>query len=215
MTALQKLGLTIGVLAIVGVGVYMVFYRGAAGPGSGPQAATSTPNGAATSTNPSAGLTLSTPDYKKPIAFSAGTSVDIRAQLNASLKLVQAQLDKNPLDIKAWVDLGTLHKMGGDYRLAAEYWEYLTSSYSGTGTPYYSLGDLYQNFIKDYAKAEANYLLAVKVQPANVDAYASLYTMYHHTLGDDIKAAAILEQGLKANPGNNYLLSLQAELRGN
>jgi tetratricopeptide (TPR) repeat protein len=113
----------------------------------------------------------------------------------------------------AWINLGTIHKQGGDYAAAAVYWEYVASAYSGTGTPFYSLGDLYQNFLHDNAKAEANYLDAIKIQPNNINAYASLYTMYHFTLHDDTKAAAILTQGLKANPGNNYLLGLQAELQ--
>jgi hypothetical protein len=37
--------------------------------------------------------------------------------------------------------------------------------------------------------------------------------MYHFTLKDDAKAAAILADGLKANPGNTYLLSLQSDLQ--
>jgi hypothetical protein len=36
--------------------------------------------------------------------------------------------------------------------------------------------------------------------------------MYHFTLKDDAKAAAILADGLKANPGNTYLIGLQQEL---
>lgn len=155
---------------------------------------------------------LVTPDYKKPIAFRADVSADIRAQLTAKLKIVQAQIAANQLNMGAWTNLGTLHKQGGDYANAALYWEFVVTTYSGPASPNYSLGDLYQNFLHDNAKAEARYLSALQEDPHNVNAYASLYTLYHYTLHDDAKAAAILARGLTASPGNNYLLSLKAEL---
>lgn len=213
MNPLQKFILTTVVLLACGAGMYYFFSRG---PSAAAPAGTVTPVIAGATSTPgsqgSAKVTLVTPDYKKPIAFSSSLSAEIRSQLNAELKTVQAELDKNVLDVKAWVSLGSIHKIGGDYAAAAEYWEYIAGAYSGTGAPYYSLGDLYENFLRDYSKAEANYNLAIKVDKKNINAYASLYTMYHYTLHNDTKAAAILDAGLAANPGNNYLLSLKAEL---
>ncbi len=218
MTPTQKLITTAVVLLAVVAGLYYYSTRPQAGLPAG--AATSTASGlpaqAGTSTATSTygvGVTLVTPDYKKPIAFSPSISSGVRAQLNAELAIVQAKLAKNSLNMGAWDDLGTLHKQGGDYAVAAEYWEYVVSVYSGTAAPYYSLGDLYENFLHDYTKAEAYYKMAIKIDPKNVNAYASLYTMYHYTLHDAAKAAAILVAGLAANPNNNYLLGLQAELK--
>jgi len=212
MTPTQRLITTLVILLAIVAGLY---YYSTRPHGSIPSPiSTSSPSASATATStPNAGIKLETPDYNKPIVFSADISADIRAQLNAELATVQADLAKNPLSVKDWVNLGTLHKMGGDYSNAALYWEYLASSYSGTGVPYYSLGDLYQNFLHDYTKAEADYKLAIQTDPTNVNAYASLYTLYHYTLHDDTKAAAILTAGLAANPGNNYLLGLQQELQ--
>jgi tetratricopeptide (TPR) repeat protein len=218
MTTPQRILIGAVVVIVVVAGIWYLAQRsGAPAPGGDQQAtttgsaSTSTPAGSAgTSTSQ---LTLITPDYKKPIAYSAGISSDIRAQLNGQLKIVQAELAKNPLDVKAWIDLGALHKIGGDYAAAAEYWEYLASSYTGNSVPYYSMGDLYENFLHNYVKAEADYKLAIKADPKNVNAYASLATMYRAELKDTAKAAATLAQGLAANPGNNYLLSLQADLK--
>lgn len=218
MTAIQKFIVTIIVLAAVGGGAYYLTVRPAAtAPG---QQATSTPSGTTATTSTSgasnsggATPTLVTPDYKKPIAFSVDIAPDIRTQLNAELKTVQGQIAENPLNPGPWINLGTLHKQGGDYANAELYWLYVTTAYRGKLVPYYSLGDLYENFLHDYAKAEVNYKAAIKTDPQNVNAYASLYTMYHYTLKDDTKAAAILADGLKANPGNNYLLGLQKELQ--
>ncbi len=196
----------------MGVSVYYLVLKGST-PGEMSGTATTTPS-TATSTTKDGNATpqLVTPDYKKPIAFSASITPDIRTQLNAELKVVQGQIAANPLNIGPWVNLGTIYKQGGDYANAALYWEYVATTYTGKYVPYYSLGDLYENFLHNTTKAETYYKLAITANPQNVNAYASLYTMYHYTLHDDVKAAAILDAGLKANPGNNYLLGLQAEL---
>lgn len=209
MTPVQKLTAMVAALVVIIGGLYYYSTHPQTASPSTSTTATTTPS--ATST-PGANLTLVTPDYHKPIAFSADISPDIRSQLNMELAVVQSDLTKNPLNIKDWVDLGTLHKMGGDYTNAALYWEYIASSYSGTGVPYLSLGNLYEDYLHDLTKAEGYYKDAIKVDAHNVNAYADLYTMYHYTLHNDAKASAILQQGLSANPGNNYLLGLKSEL---
>ena len=73
------------------------------------------------------------------------------------------------------------------------------------------LGDLYQTYKVNYPKAETNYLLAVSLQPTNIDLYRKLYTLYKYQYKTDTTAAAdILVQGLKANPNNPDLIKLQA-----
>ena len=211
MTPTQKFIATVGVLVVLGAGAYYYVAHMSTQPTTSGLGATSTPQTTASSTA-QAQPHIVTPDYKKPIAFSATVTPEIRTQLNAELKLVQAQIAANALNIGPWVNLGTIHKQGGDYTNALLYWQYVVATYTGKYVPYYSLGDLYENNLHDLPKAEANYKLAIEVDPLNVNAYASLYTMYHYTLHDDTKASHILEDGLKANPGNNYLLGLQAEL---
>jgi tetratricopeptide (TPR) repeat protein len=216
MTAIQKLIAIIAALVLIGGGAYYFSTRAQAPTTSG--IATTTPNGAATSTQDNtttpgqANSTVATPDASKPIAFSADISADIRTQLNVALKNAQAEIAKNPLSPGPWITLGNIHKIGGDYANAALYWEYVAGAYRGKAVPYLSLGDLYENFLKDTTKAETYYKLAIQNDPANVNAYANLYTMYHFTLKNDTKAAAILADGLKANPDNTYLLGLQQEL---
>lgn len=218
MTALQKFFLTISVLLVLGVGAYFWANRAQAPVAPGSETATTTEQSTGATSTPNSlqggtGVKLVTPDYRKPITFSADIAADIRVQLNEQLKIVQAQLDDDPLDIKSWVALGTLYKIGGDYAAAAKYWGFLADSFTGDVVPYYSLGDLYENFLHNTSKAEYYYTKAIEAVPNNVNAYASLYTMYHYTLHDDTKAAAILQQGLAANPSNNYLLGLQGELQ--
>ena len=212
MTALQKFIITIVVLLVLGAGAYFWASRAQAPSTSPGQTATTTTDATSTQTGSSSpDLVLVTPDYQKPIAFSASVSSDIRTQLNARLAQIQADLTQNPLDIKAWINLGAVHKMGGDFAAAEQYWQYVLTITPNT-TALYNLGDLYQNFLKDYTKAEAYFMKVIEQQPTNVNAYANLFTLYHYTLKDDTKAADILKEGLTANPGNNYLLGLQADL---
>lgn len=212
-TSTQRFLATSAVLLVVLVGGYFLFVDKAVAPapGDGGPTATST-NATSTGMSGSNQPVLQTPNYKKPITFSAAVSAETRTQLNAELKVVQTSLDKNALDMKAWVDLGALRKMGGDYQGAREAWEFVLSVLPNNVSAAFNLGDLYMSYLKDSAKAETYFNQVIKLQPTNVNAYANLYTMYHYTLKNDTKAAAILEQGLAANPGNNYLLGLQSEL---
>ncbi len=210
--------LTVALIVVVFAGLYF-FLRspfGASSMSTGAPPSRAATSSAATSTAASHNanqILLVQPDYTTPVAYSSDITPTIRTELNQELVTVQAEIKANPLNMGAWTDLGTIHKQGGDYQNAALYWNYVVSVYQGAGAPYYSLGDLYENFLHDYPKAEVDYLAATKTDPQNVNAYASLYTMYHYTLKADAKAAAILTQGLAVNPGNNYLLSLQQQLK--
>jgi tetratricopeptide (TPR) repeat protein len=176
-------------------------------------AATQNPQGTASSTAATSTATaVVTPDYKKPIAFSDKITPEIRADLNKGLAVVQARIDKNKLDLEAWITLGTLYKMGDDYTGAAQAWQFVVDTFAASG-PYYNLGDLYQNFFKDYPKAEGYYRNAIKYGPKNIQAYMSLYTLYHYQYKIGTGAdKAILEEGLKNNPNDAQLLELQKEL---
>ena len=113
------------------------------------------------------------------------------------------------------MQLRTNRKIGGDYEGARQAWEYVTKAGQEEirGIAHGNLGDLYMNFLKDYPKAEANYLEAIKINPAFIDYYRTLATLYTHLYKTGTSAAAdIIKQGLKANPGNPDLLKLQAAL---
>ena len=53
--------------------------------------------------------------------------------------------------------------------------------------------------MRNYAKAEANFKLAIKADPNQINVYRSFYELYRFGFKDDIKAKAILEEGIKAN----------------
>ncbi len=146
--------------------------------------------------------TLSTPDFVKPLTFSSSTSVDVRAALNTQYAAVQGILKQKPTDFNAWLQLGIIRKIGGDYAGAAQDWNYVAALYPQSAVPHDDLGDLYLNFIKDQAKAESEYLQAVRLNPQDVNAFRtlfSLYTDYGYKAGTTA-AENILKLAIKDNP---------------
>jgi len=201
---------TVAIIIIIALGLFFYVRSTPAPSGTGTTATSTNATSTTDEATSTAAFTLAQPDYTKPIAFDAsmGLSSDIQAELNQELATAQAQIKANPLNMGAWVNLGTIHKQGGDYANAALYWEYVTSVYEGPDSPFYSLGDLYQNFLHNNTKAEADYLEAIKINPQNVNAYASLASLYQSE-GESSQASSTIAAGLKANPGNTYLESLQ------
>ncbi len=141
------------------------------------------------------------PDFKAQLQFASDVSVDIRMQLQKEDAIVVATLTKTPGDLNAWVNLGTLHKMAGDYQGAATIWSYVASLYPQSPAAYDNLGDLYQNFLKNYAKAESNFLAAIQQKPDDTNPYRALYEMYTSVYKVGSSAAEdILKKGIAANP---------------
>ena len=128
---------------------------------------------------------------------------DAVATLRLDIASTTAYLKNNPTDGSEWLQLAIYYKIAGDYTAAASVWTYLTQVAPASYVAFANLGDLYQNFDINYPKAEANYLQAIKLNPQDVDIYADLYNLYRYEYKvSTTSAAAIVAQGLKANPGN-------------
>lgn len=174
-----------------------------------PSSTTAAPQGSVTTGNVQAEYTLlgkwdaaTAPNYKQPIAFNADLSADVKAQINASLAKAQAQIAANPHTFAAWINLGALHKMGGDYSFAESAWIYMSKVFPTSETPFFNLASLYDYQLKDYPKAEANYLVAVKNNPHDTSVYHDLSVMYANKYKTDTNLAeSILKQGIASNPG--------------
>ncbi len=196
-----KLALSVIIAAALVAG-FVVFnnYKNA------PSVATTTPQTA--SSTP----TLVTPDYNQPIAFSGNLSADIKTQLNQQLAAIQQEIKTNPLNMHAWLSLGSVYKIGGDYEHAIMAWNFITEVASSIPAPYSNLGDLYMNALKDYPKAEENYKKVIELTPKAIDAYYSLHVLYANLYKTNTTAARdILELGLKNNPKDQTLTELLAE----
>jgi hypothetical protein len=157
------------------------------------------------------------PSLIGPIKISASLSADAQSILRTQEQTLIAQLQKEPTRVDLWLQLGVDRKIGADYQGAIDAWNYVAQAgpTSINYVAYGDLGDVYTTFVKDNAKAEANYKKAIAIKPDVIDYYRSLYYLYRYNDNNPTAAAATVAQGLKANPNNPDLLQMQQELHPN
>lgn len=141
------------------------------------------------------------PDFRTPIAFSSDIAEDVRTQIQATADTLIGRISNDSADLLSWIDLGMMHKIGGDYKGAEVLWIYVSKAAPANSIAFQNLGDLYQNFLKDYPKAESNFLTAIKITPNDPNPYRALFSLYTsvHKVGTSA-AENILKQGIQANP---------------
>lgn len=151
------------------------------------------------------------PDYNREVKFAPGTSEEVKKAVMLNVAELTARLKKSTLDFDAWLSLGSVYKIAGDYEGARVVWEYLGAVSPGNYPSFANLGDLYHHYLKDYAKAEANYKKAIGNEKSYIDGYRSLYELYRYSYpGKGTEAAAILKKGIAANPANAGLVVVLA-----
>ena len=217
----------LAIVAVVAIAGYFFIYRTPSTPASGPSAS-STPvtttvdgvtisGGTATVTEVPTN-TVKAPDFRIPLTFNSSVATEVRAALTKQFEATVKILEGNKLSFDAWINLGTLRKVTGDYTGAETAWKYAANLYPKSTVPSDNLGSLYLDFLKNYPKAETSYKLSIANDPQDINAYQqliSLYTVYGYPsaqTGKD-KALALIEQGLKANPNNQTLLDLRMQLQ--
>lgn len=152
------------------------------------------------------------PDLSHVVTYSADLPPDAVTAISKNIASDTASLKQNPAQGDVWLQLAVYYKIAGDYHAAEAVWLYMTKAAPTNAVAFGDLGDLYQNFLKDYPKAESNYLQAVQLDPKNIDLYRNLYTLYKYQYKTGTTAAAdILVRGLKSNPNNPDLLALQKQ----
>lgn len=145
-----------------------------------------------------AGAKIPVPDFKNAVSCSLDATVC--QQIQTKVAAAVEALSQKTNDFGAWINLGTLRKMVGDYKGAAEAWEYVSKIYPTQPTSFSNLGDLYMSYLHDNAKAETNYLTAIKNYPAGADAYRALAELYQSGFRGGSAAEDILKKGIKAAP---------------
>ena len=206
------------ILIIVIAGLYIIFHTKRAAPVPQEEASTS-----ASSTVADASTTLTTktvavigapsakatdivpasvnaPNSASPLVFSTSVTADLQTVMQGQFAATQLLLKTKPQDFDAWIALGGLRKNAGDYKGAAEDWQYMSALYPTNQISFTNLGDLYENYLKDYAKAESNYLISIKNSPSNAAVYRNLYDLYYVYGYNKAKVEAVLKQGIAAAP---------------
>jgi hypothetical protein len=154
------------------------------------------------------------PALDRKIVIPSSIPTDAATILKQKLEEDNAILKENPDQLIVWLQYGIYLKIAQDYEGARQTWEYVATAAPSNYVAYFNLGELYMGILKDYPKAETNFKKVIELRPDLADGYRDLYTLYHYAYKVGTGAdAAILEQGLKANPGNKDLLTLQEQLK--
>lgn len=145
--------------------------------------------------------TLVVPDFRAPLKISPEISADVKLALQKNFATLVEILAKDSFDLKSWIDLGTIRKMGGDYKGAETAWLFVTKGSPTNTVAYSNLADLYMNFLKDYPKSEAMYLKVISLNPTDASAYRDLASLYDNLYKKGTGAGeAILKKGVAAAP---------------
>lgn len=151
------------------------------------------------------------------IQFSSGwlqsASTQQKNQMSLNIEKYAKMAKDNPEHIAAWLQVAILKKAIGDYEGARDIWLYVTAARPHEATAFFNLGDLYTNYLKDYASAEKNYQNAIKAEPKNAMGYLGLSELYVFFYKEKAaQAEQILKQGIAANPGDVNLQKALARL---
>jgi len=133
---------------------------------------------------------------------------EIVMEYKKKLEEWEAVLKKNPMDVDAWISIGMIKKFFNNYAGARDAWEYAKYLNDGNSVVYYNLGNLYGSYLKDYKKAEENFLKAIELEDKNVNYYigvADFYRNFYTEKKEKIKI--ILEEGIKQVPNDVSILA--------
>jgi len=141
------------------------------------------------------------PNLNRQVRFTASTEAEVRAVVLTNIATLTSSLKANTDDLESWVSLGAMYKIAGDYAAARDAWEYASIIRPYNYPSFGNLGDLYHHYLKNYPKAESNYLRAIQNEPEFIDGYRGLYELYRYSFSGKGEAAAqILKRGITANP---------------
>jgi tetratricopeptide (TPR) repeat protein len=145
---------------------------------------------------------ISAPNLNRPYTPLSTLPQSVQDNNKKLVKTAVDQLKFNPNGITYWLQLAGLRKGANDFTGAEEIWVYLTKRLPTDPIAYNNLGDLYGNYLHDYAKAVTYWTKGSELEPKNISVYLSLATVQSINMHDTAAAKATLQAGLKANPGN-------------
>lgn len=142
------------------------------------------------------------PGYPKQLVFKGAFSAADRKAMQDAYDTAQSYIVTDKYDFNAWISIGTMNLMSGNYATAESVWQYASQQWPTNQVSHNNLGDLYANYLKDYPKAEKEWLAAITNKGDDPTPYRNLFTLYSETSYKPTNTAAedILKKGIAANP---------------
>lgn len=148
------------------------------------------------------------PSLDEPIVLPQRFTAEIRQIEERRIKDIILKLEKDPLSFDLWNELALEKQSIDDYEGAKEIWNYTALLKPKDPLSFSNLGNLYGFYLKDNIKAEENYLKSIELGQNNGFWYYQTFIFYKDALKDDVKAKAIIEEGVKNNPNDEDLKNI-------
>lgn len=108
-------------------------------------------------------------------------------------------------------NIGNVHREAGNYSRARNAYLLAHQLQPNAFPPLGNLGELYNRYLKEYAKAEEYYLKAIEIDsPYTEQYYSDLYEIYRFRMKDEKKAEEFLLSGIKKYPKKFDIIALLA-----
>ncbi len=153
------------------------------------------------------------PSLNRAVVFVSGIDESVQKAIQTKVAELQTELKKDSSKVAYWIDLGTYHKVAGDFSGAKIYWDYAGKRAPTDFISFGNLGNMYAYQLKDMVTAEKYYNQAIKNAPTQVYLYFQLAEAFRDVSKDISKARAVVDRGLVANPNNADLLTLKESLK--
>lgn len=118
-------------------------------------------------------------------------------------------LRKNPYSFNDWLSVGIFKKFFSNYEGARDAWEYAAVLIPEQPVVRLNLANLYGYYLKDFKKAEKNYLTAVALDGSNILSSWNSLAGFYRDFGLKEKALEYYRQALEINPNDS---SAKAEI---
>ena len=148
------------------------------------------------------------PSLDRKVTFPASFPEDARVAWLAQMADFKEKIKASPTSYDLWLQIGIRFKMIEDFEGARLAWEYATKISPRTPTAFGNLGFLYGYHLKDAAKAEANFKLALANDPQATYLYQQIFEFYRDVLKDNAKARALAEEGKQKTGDTAYFDNL-------
>lgn len=153
------------------------------------------------------------PALDRPVVIPTGFSLEDAALIRARINKLIDAIEKNPSNGALWADLGMARKGIEDYEGATDAYQYALKMMPNNAVTAENLGVLYGDYLRNYPKAEEYYRLSIAIDKTAPHRYLRLFELYRYSLQNSTKAQAILEEGLRAIPGEPSLQALLDEFQ--
>ena len=120
------------------------------------------------------------PSLTRDVRFAEAISESVRERIRGNVMLDRTQIQKDPNDIDAWLDLAIRYREAGDFKGAEQVWKYLSETFPTQHTSAFNLGVLYHQDLKKYSRAEEQYKEAIRRFQTDPLNYLGLHELYRY-----------------------------------